>query len=132
VLLEALALGVPVVALAELGTREIVLPQRGTIAALDDPARLAADVAAVLKDPERRQRMAVDACAFAQEWRTDAIAARMREIYAGAVRPGGAPTPVRQSVIDVEPSTRAGPGPVGGLTIGEVAAAKRKPLGPRT
>ena len=73
--------------------------------------------------------MAGDARAFAQEWRTDAIAARLREIYAGAGRARGAPTP---AVIGVGPSTRAGSGPVGDLTIGEVAAAERKPLGPRT
>ena len=50
-LLEALALGVPVVALAELGTREIVLPQRGARAAPDDPAGFATVVADLMRDP---------------------------------------------------------------------------------
>jgi glycosyltransferase involved in cell wall biosynthesis len=88
VLLEALALGVPVVALAEMGTREIVLPQRGSITAPDDPAQFAAMTTALLRDRERLQGMATEARVFAREWASDSIALRMREIYSALV---GAP-----------------------------------------
>jgi glycosyltransferase involved in cell wall biosynthesis len=84
VLLEALALGVPVVALAELGTREIVLPQRGAVAAPDDIEGFASITSDLLRDRARRERMASDARAFAQTWATDSIARRLREIYVAA------------------------------------------------
>jgi len=85
VLLEALALGVPVVALAELGTREIVLPERGAVAASGDPQEFAAVVTRLLRDRAQRERMAADGQAFAREWATDAIAPRLREIYETAL-----------------------------------------------
>jgi glycosyltransferase involved in cell wall biosynthesis len=95
VLLEALALGVPVVALAELGTREIVLPARGARAAPDDPAGFASTVAGLLAEPARRERMAVEARAFAAEWDTGAIARRLVALYVSlpgfARRPADAP-----------------------------------------
>ncbi len=81
VLLEALALGVPVVALAELGTREIVLPERGARAAPDDPAGFAALAAALLRDPPLRARLAAEGRAFAREWETGAIARRVHAFY---------------------------------------------------
>jgi glycosyltransferase involved in cell wall biosynthesis len=84
VLLEALALGVPVVALAELGTREIILPQRGAVAAPDDVAGFAAVTADLLRDRLRRERMAGEGREFAQGWAADACARRLREIYATA------------------------------------------------
>jgi glycosyltransferase involved in cell wall biosynthesis len=81
VLLESLALGVPVVALAELGTREIVLPGRGARAAPDDVAGFAALVEELLRDPSRRGRMAEDGRAFAAEWDTQALARRLLGLY---------------------------------------------------
>jgi len=85
VLLEALALGVPVVALAELGTREIVLPERGAVAASGDTEEFAAVVTRLLRDRAQRERMAREGQAFAREWATDAIAPRLREIYEAAL-----------------------------------------------
>ena len=70
VLLEALALGVPVVALAVLGTREIVLPGRGACVAPDDPAGFAAVVSSLMHDPDARARMARAGPVFAAEWDT--------------------------------------------------------------
>ena len=81
VLLEALALGVPVLALAVLGTREIVLPQRGAVAAPDDVSRFATHAVALLRDRPRRERLSVEARAFAREWETSGVAQRLREIY---------------------------------------------------
>ena len=82
VLLEALALGVPVLALAELGTREIVLPQRGAVAAPDDPAQFAVFALDLLRDPARRARLSAEGRTFAREWGSAGIAQRLREIYA--------------------------------------------------
>jgi glycosyltransferase involved in cell wall biosynthesis len=90
VLLEALALGIPVVALAALGTREIVLPGRGACAAPDDVAGFAAVVEELLRDPTRRRRMAEDGRAFASEWDTRALARRLLTLYESLPRPASA------------------------------------------
>jgi glycosyltransferase involved in cell wall biosynthesis len=81
VLLEALALGVPVVALPTLGTREIVLPQRGAWPAPDDPAGFAGVVAELIRDTDRRARMRQAGPPFAAEWDTSATARRLAAVY---------------------------------------------------
>jgi glycosyltransferase involved in cell wall biosynthesis len=82
VLLEAMALGVPVVALAELGTREIVSPGRGAVAAPDDVEGFAAEVTALLRNGARRATLSAQATAFAGEWGSSAVAARLNALYA--------------------------------------------------
>ena len=56
--LEAMACGVPQVATDVGGTREAVTEETGVLIAPDDPGALAAAVIGLLKDPERRARMA--------------------------------------------------------------------------
>ena len=56
VLLEAMALGVPVVSTAVMGTRDIVGPERAALVADDDEPDFAAQVVRVLRDPELRAR----------------------------------------------------------------------------
>jgi len=86
VLLEALALGVPVVGLAALGTREIVLPGRGACAAPDDPAEFAAVVSALMHDPDARARMARAGPEFAAEWDTGVTARGLIAVYEALTR----------------------------------------------
>jgi 1,2-diacylglycerol 3-alpha-glucosyltransferase len=90
VLLEAMALGVPVVALAQLGTQGIVGPGRGAVAAPDDVAGFAAEVASLLRDPSRRAALSAEATVFAGEWNTDLVATRLNALYA-AVSAAAAP-----------------------------------------
>ena len=95
VLLEALALGVPVVALAVLGTREIVLPGRGACAAPDDPAEFAAVVSALMHDPDARARMARAGPEFAAEWDTGVTARGLIAVYEALTRgPDASPAEV--------------------------------------
>ncbi len=93
VLLEALALGVPVVAVAALGTREIVLPGRGACAAPDDPEAFASVVAALMHDAPRRARLADAARDFAAEWDTHSIARRLVDLYESLPRQATAAPP---------------------------------------
>jgi glycosyltransferase involved in cell wall biosynthesis len=95
VLLEALALGVPVVALAELGTRGIVEPGRGALAAPDDVAGFAAAVSALLDDPARRAAMSSAAMDFAREWEAGAVARRLNAFYAALSVAAGADARIR-------------------------------------
>jgi 1,2-diacylglycerol 3-alpha-glucosyltransferase len=82
VLLEAMALGVPVVSTAYMGTRDILLPERGARIAPDDEAGFAQLVAGLLLDPEQRRSMSTEARAYAQTWSAPALALRMAELYA--------------------------------------------------
>jgi 1,2-diacylglycerol 3-alpha-glucosyltransferase len=81
VLLEALALGVPVVSTAHMGTADIVNPQRGAVAAPDDEEGFAAIVCALLADPPRRAAMSAAGRAYAAEWSAQAMTERLTGLY---------------------------------------------------
>lgn len=81
VLLESMALGVPVVSLAEMGTRDILAPGRGALVARDDPEDFAAKVLHLLQDPELREAMAADARDYVKTWSAPALAQRMLDLY---------------------------------------------------
>jgi glycosyltransferase involved in cell wall biosynthesis len=81
VLLEAMALGVPVVSTAVMGTRDIVLPERGALLAGDDERDFAACVARVLGDPAFRARLSAEGREYARTWSAPAFALRMEALY---------------------------------------------------
>lgn len=81
VLLEAMAMNCPVLALAEMGTVDILKPQRGCMIAQDEPAAFAASLNQLINNPPLRQRLAVEARTYAQEWSDTAMAARLAQLY---------------------------------------------------
>ncbi len=81
VLLEAMALGVPVVSTAVLGTRDILAARRGALVAEDSVADFAAKVVRVLAQPELRRHLGQEAAAHAEEWSARAMAERMVALY---------------------------------------------------
>ncbi|HWK75957.1 MAG TPA: glycosyltransferase [Povalibacter sp.] len=81
VLLEAMALGVPVVSTAYMGTADIVRPQRGAALAPDDEVGFADVVVDLLLDPRRRAAMSAEARAYAATWSADAMAQRLADFY---------------------------------------------------
>lgn len=83
VLLEAMAAGLPVLAFAALGTREIVEPRRGALPAPQEPAAFGAALAALANDTPLRELMSAEALDFAGEWSTAACARRLAEVYRG-------------------------------------------------
>jgi 1,2-diacylglycerol 3-alpha-glucosyltransferase len=88
VLLEAMALGLPVVSTAVMGTRDVVGPERGALVPPDDEKEFAAAMTRLLTDPVLRQRLSAEAVVYAAQWRADVMAARLMQIYQ-AVAPGG-------------------------------------------
>lgn len=86
VLLEAMAIGLPVLAIPALGAAEIILPRRGAAAAADTPEGFAAQLAALLADPNRLATMAEDAVEFAREWDAASQGLRLAELYRGLLR----------------------------------------------
>jgi len=81
VLLEAMALGTPVVAIADMGTKDILGPQRGCRIAPHDAAGFASVVAEVLADPSLRQQLAQEARAYARTWSADVMGQRLADLY---------------------------------------------------
>lgn len=86
VLLEAMALGVPVVSTAYMGTLDILKPERGARIAPDDEAGFAAIVMQLLRDPELRRRLSAEARDYAMTWSAPALAGRMAQLYGEIAR----------------------------------------------
>jgi glycosyltransferase involved in cell wall biosynthesis len=85
VLLEAMAAGLPAYALAEMGTRDILEPQRGGVIAPDNAQEFATGLAALLIDRPRLERLAVAARSFADEWSGPERARQLSELYRSLV-----------------------------------------------
>jgi 1,2-diacylglycerol 3-alpha-glucosyltransferase len=85
VLLEAMALGVPVVSTAVMGTRDIVGPGKGALVAEDSEQDFAEKVIHLLKDSALRQRLAAEAWDYARLWSAPALALRLQGFYLSLV-----------------------------------------------
>jgi glycosyltransferase involved in cell wall biosynthesis len=81
VLLEAMAAGLPVVALAEMGTIDILGAQRGAIVPDDNPYAFALALTRLLRNGALRETLSGEARTYAAEWSEDVLAARMAELY---------------------------------------------------
>ncbi len=98
VLLEALALGVPVVSTAHMGTADIMNPQRGARVAPDDEAEFANIVLQLLEDAPRRAAMSAEARAYAATWSASAMADRLAGLYSAVLGQASRNSPVSQPV----------------------------------
>lgn len=81
VLLEAMALGVPVVALAEMGTRDLLVERRGALVAEDNVDDFAGKCLEVLRDPVLRARLAAEGPLVAADWSAAQMAGRLEGLY---------------------------------------------------
>jgi 1,2-diacylglycerol 3-alpha-glucosyltransferase len=85
VLLEAMAMGLPVVALSAMGTADILDPGHGCIAPQDEPRQFAEAILRILTQPELRRRLAQQAREYARQWSDDALAHRLACLYRSLV-----------------------------------------------
>ena len=81
VLLEAMAAGLPVVALAAMGTTDILGPERGARIAPDSPAGFAEVVEDVIANGRLRKQLAAEARCYAREWADTLMAERLAALY---------------------------------------------------
>jgi glycosyltransferase involved in cell wall biosynthesis len=81
VLLEAMSLGVPVVALAEQGTRDLLAAGRGALVPTDDVEDFAAHLVRLLRDAGLRDRLGAEARELAGQWSARAFAERLAGLY---------------------------------------------------
>jgi glycosyltransferase involved in cell wall biosynthesis len=82
VLLESMALGLPVVAPAILGTKDILDAGKGAMVSALDEAEFASKVVTLLQDDVLRKRLGREANGYAREWEARRMAERMAEFYA--------------------------------------------------
>jgi glycosyltransferase involved in cell wall biosynthesis len=85
VLLEAMALGVPVVSVAEMGTIDILEAGRGALVAANDERAFADTVCTLLDSPAMRKRLAVEGREYAAEWSAARQAQQLVNFYAKVV-----------------------------------------------
>lgn len=81
VLLESMAQGTPVVALAEMGTKDVLREGHGCRIAQDDTAAFADLVAELLLDARARAELAGSAEAYARDWSSQHMAERIVSLY---------------------------------------------------
>ena len=81
VLLEAMALGVPVVSTAVMGTRDILDAGRGALVAEETVEDFTGKVTRLLSDRELRHRLSAEAREYATEWSAGRNAERLMEFY---------------------------------------------------
>lgn len=81
VLLEAMALGVPVVGLAVMGTTEVLQHERGAHIAQDDVHHFARTVSALLNDSEARAALSRSAREYVREWTASEMTRRLIHFY---------------------------------------------------
>lgn len=85
VLLEAMALGVPVISTAVMGTRDIVGPRRGALVPEDDEADFARTILKLMNDAGLRQRLSSEGRAYVREWHADTLARKLAAAYHSVV-----------------------------------------------
>lgn len=81
VLLEAMALGVPVVSTAVMGTKEVLSGGLGSLIAQEDEQDFATKAARLLTDPVLRERLSREAVQHARSWSAPILADRMLQLY---------------------------------------------------
>jgi glycosyltransferase involved in cell wall biosynthesis len=87
VLLEALAMGLPVVATDISGNREVVSHgENGLLVPPDDPDALRAALLEIIEDPDRYQRMSRTARKLADQYRWETVADDFEQLYISAQR----------------------------------------------
>lgn len=100
VVLEALALGIPVVSTAVMGTREVLVEGRGSLIADEDEADFAAKVVRLLRDPALRRQLGRAAHHYAEEWSAPALAEQMLSLYGKVLACREGPQPIAMATAD--------------------------------
>lgn len=86
VLLEAMAAGLPSFALAEMGTRDILAPQRGAVIAPENAEQFGIAMANLIGNQQQLAVMSTEAREYAKEWAAPARACQLANLYRGLTR----------------------------------------------
>jgi len=88
VLLEAMALGTPVISTAVLGTRDILDAGKGALVAQPEVDDFCQQVVRLLTDSALRSRLSDEGRAYARTWSTDRMAQRLSDFYRRIIQTG--------------------------------------------
>ena len=86
VLLEAMAQAVPVVAMAEMGTKDVLREGEGVRIAQNDCADFSAKVISLLNNETARKELGAKGCQYAHTWSAVSLAQRMIAFYESVIR----------------------------------------------
>ena len=89
VLLEAMALGVPVISTAVMGTRDVVGPRRGALVPEDNEADFARTIVKLMNDAALRAGLGVEGRVYAAEWNAGTLAGRLADAYREVIGTNG-------------------------------------------
>ena len=89
VLLEAMALGVPVISTAVMGTRDVVGPRRGALVPEDNEADFARNIVKLMNDAALRAGLGVEGRVYAAEWNAGTLAGRLADAYREVIGTNG-------------------------------------------
>lgn len=81
VLLEAMALGTPVVSTAIMGTRDVLREGAGAVIVEEDEAAFTMAVADLLRDEPRRRKLGAAGQRYAEQWTARAMTERLLDFY---------------------------------------------------
>jgi glycosyltransferase involved in cell wall biosynthesis len=101
VLLEAMALGVPVISTAVMGTKDVVGPRRGALVPDDNESDFADAMIRLMSDPELRAKLSRDALAYVREWDAEALALRLESMYGSLLMRQSNAAPNSAPALDV-------------------------------
>ncbi len=99
VLLEAMALGIPVVSTAVMGTRDVVGPGRGALVPQDNEADFAGHVVRLMRDPQLRADLAAEGRAYVREWHADTLARKLAATWQDVIAAGSRGTPAAAGAV---------------------------------
>ncbi|MCX7140702.1 MAG: glycosyltransferase [Proteobacteria bacterium] len=105
VLLEAMALGVPVVAIAEMGAIDILEAGQGALVAPAEERAFSEAVCKLLESPSLRRQLAAEGLRYSARWGAALQAQRLADFYAGVLRgrtitaPAKPPAPACKSAL---------------------------------
>jgi glycosyltransferase involved in cell wall biosynthesis len=94
VLIEAMALGVPIVSTAVMGTATVLRDARSAVMSAEDVEQFAAHVASLLRSSEKRAGLAAAGPADAQAWSTVRLMQQAVELYERLARNAQAAEPL--------------------------------------
>lgn len=89
VLLEAMAQGLPVIALPAMGTKDILSPSLGCMTPQAEAGAFADAIVRLVRDAALRARLSAEARAYAANWSDRALAARLASLYRDMHRQSG-------------------------------------------
>jgi glycosyltransferase involved in cell wall biosynthesis len=81
VLLEAMAMGTPVVSTAVMGTGDVLVDGKGCVVAKEEIVDFTTKTARLLKAPEARAKLSASAREYVEDWSAPTMARRLESLY---------------------------------------------------